>query len=304
MIDAARPRIGFAAGRQLVHSGKPDVNASLNVTATVAHTAELTAAQRAGRDIVDGLRLWPVWAALAWHDIRIRYIRTMLGPLWITVSMAASVFALGLVFSNIFNTNLADYLPFLTSGLLIWGFISGILLEAANTFSSAQLIILSVSAPYSMHVYRAVLRQIIIFGHNVLVFVGVVLVVGVPVTPATLLFFPALALVCIIMAWITLVLALVGTRFRDLQPIITTILQLFFFVTPLIWDRNQLAGRAHPIWIDINPFYHLIEIMRAPMLGKMPPLLTIAAVLVMAIGGWFATYALFARFRRRIPYWL
>lgn len=304
MIDAARPRIGFAAGRQLVHSGKPDVDASLNGTATVAQTAELTAAQRAGRDIVDGLRLWPVWVALAWHDIRIRYIRTMLGPLWITVSMAASVFALGLVFSSIFNTNLGDYLPFLTSGLLIWGFISGILLEAATTFSSAQLIILSVSAPYSMHIYRAVLRQIIIFGHNVLVFVGVVLVVGVPVTPATLLFLPGLALVCIIMAWITLVLALVGTRFRDLQPIITTILQLFFFVTPLIWDRSQLAGRAHPIWIDINPFYHLVEIMRAPMLGKMPPLLTIAAVLVMAIGGWLATYALFARFRRRIPYWL
>ena len=93
-----------------------------------------------------------------------------------------------------------------------------------------------------------------------------------PVTPATLLFFPALILVCIIMAWVTLMLALIGTRFRDLQPIIATILQLFFFVTPLIWDRDQIAGRAHPIWVDINPFYHIIEIMRAPMLGKVPPL--------------------------------
>src|SRR5207248_5929330 len=137
----------------------------------------------------------PVWAALAWHDIRIRYIRTLLGPLWITVSMAASVFALGLVFSNIFNTNLADYLPYLTAGLLIWGLISGVLLEAAPTFSNAEVIILSVSAPYSMHVYRSVLRQIIIFGHNVLVYAGVILVVGVSVTSATLLFFPALILV-------------------------------------------------------------------------------------------------------------
>ena len=278
-----------------------DANAATAATAT---TKELTAAQRASRDIVDGLKLWPVWGALAWHDIRIRYIRTLLGPLWITVSMAVSVFALGLVFSKIFNTDLSSYLPFLTAGLLIWGFISGILLEAAATFPNAQLIILSVSAPYSMHAYRGVLRQIIIFGHNVLVYVGVVLVVGVAVTPATLLFFPALILLCIIMAWVTLMLALIGTRFRDLQPIITTILQLFFFVTPLIWDRDQLAGRAHPIWVDINPFYHMVEIMRAPMLGKVPPLLTVAAVVAMAVGGWIATYAMFTRFRRRIPYWL
>jgi homopolymeric O-antigen transport system permease protein len=130
------------------------------------------------------------------------------------------------------------------------------------------------------------------------------LVVGVSVTPATLLFIPGLVLVCIIMAWVTLMLALIGTRFRDLQPIITTILQLLFFVTPLIWDREQLAGRAHPIRVDINPFYHLVEIMRAPLLGKVPPLLTVVAVLVIAVGGWGATYAMFARFRRRVPYWL
>lgn len=280
------------------------MDAILDANATTATTVELTAAQRAHRDIVDGLNLWPVWGALAWHDTRIRYVRTLLGPLWITVSMAVSVFALGFVFSKIFNTDLTTYLPFLTAGLLIWGFISGVLLEAAATFPSAQLIILSVSAPYSMHAYRGVLRQIIIFGHNVLVYLGVVLFVGVSVTPATLLFFPALILVCIVMAWVTLMVALIGTRFRDLQPIITTILQLFFFITPLIWDRDQLAERAHPIWVDINPFYHLVEIMRAPMLGKVPSLLTVAVVVAIAIGGWIATYAMFARFRRRIPYWL
>jgi lipopolysaccharide transport system permease protein len=280
------------------------VDVVLNANPGVTSSAEKSAAWRARQDIIDGLRRWPVWTALAWHDIRIRYIRTMLGPLWITVSMAVFVFALGFVFSGIFNTSIRDYLPFLTAGLLVWGLISGILLEAATTFSNAQLIILSVSAPYSMHIYRAVLRQVIIFGHNILVFIGVILVVGVPVTPATLLFFPGLALVCITLAWINLVVALIGSRFRDLQPIISSVLQLLFFLTPLIWDRGLLVGKAHPMWVDANPFYHLIEIMRAPLLGKAPSLLTIAAVVAMAIVGWFLTYVLFARFRRRIPYWL
>jgi lipopolysaccharide transport system permease protein len=138
----------------------------------------------------------------------------------------------------------------------------------------------------------------------VLVFVGVILIVGVPVTPATLLVFPGLLLLCIILAWVNLFLALIGTRFRDLQPIISSVLQLLFFLTPLIWERGQISGKAHSLWVDANPFYHLIEIMRAPMLGRPPSLLTIAAVLAIAIVGWYLTYLLFARFRRRIPYWL
>jgi len=263
-----------------------------------------SAAWRARNDIIEGLKRWPVWSSLAWHDIRIRYIRTMLGPFWISVSMAVFVFAMGFVYSAIFNTNYHEYLPFLTAGLLVWGLISGILMEAGSTFSVVQFIILSVSAPYSMHIYRAVLRQLIIFAHNAIVFVGVVIIAGVPVTPATLLFFPGLILLCITMAWINLVVAMVGARFRDLQPIIASVLQLLFFLTPLIWDRKQLGGKAHDLWIDANPFYHLVEVVRAPLLGKVPPLLSVVAVVAMAVLGWYAAYLLFVRFRRRIPYWL
>jgi len=280
------------------------VDAAVNANTPVVSNAVRSHAWRARHDIIDGLQRWPVWASLAWHDIRIRYVRTMLGPLWITVSMAVFVFAMGLVFSTIFNSDFHEYLPFLTAGLLVWGLISGILLEAGSTFSVVQFIILSVSAPYSMHIYRAVLRQVIIFGHNALVFIAVILIAGVPVTWATLLFFPALLLLCITLAWINLVVAMVGARFRDLQPIIGSLLQLVFFLTPLIWDRHLLAGKAHDLLIDGNPFYHLVEVVRAPLLGKMPPRLTIVAVVAMAVVGWFVTFLLFARFRRRIPYWL
>jgi len=282
--------------------GNAEVDAVLNTN--IEGAAMKSAAWRARYDIIEGLKRWPVWSSLAWHDIRIRYIRTMLGPLWITVSMAVFVFAMGFVFSRILNTEIHEYVPFFTAGFLVWGLISGILNEASNTFSLASTIILSVSAPYSMHVYRAVLRQLIIFGHNALVFIGVVMLIGVPVTPATLLFFPALALLCVTLAWMNLVVALVGVRFRDLQPIITSVLQLVFFLTPLMWDRGLLSGKAHPLWVDANPFYHLVDIVRAPLLGKAPSLLTVVSVLAMAIVGWYLTYLLYVRFRRRVPYWL
>jgi len=245
-----------------------------------------------------------MWSALAWHDLRIRYSRTMLDPLWITVSMAIFVLALALVFSGIFNTAFHQYLPYLTAGLLVWGMISGVFVESATTFTAAQPIILSIASPYSIHVFRALLKQIVIFGHNLLVFVGVAIVFGVPVTWATLLFVPGFILVCITLAWINLFVALIGCRFRDLQPIISSFLQLVFFLTPLIWDRGIVAGKAHALWIDANPFYHLIEVVRAPMLGMAPPLASMVAVLAMAIIGWTITFLFFARFRRRIPYWL
>src|SRR5262249_18316337 len=130
------------------------------------------------------------------------------------------------------------------------------------------------------------------------------LIAGVPVTWATLLFVPALLLVCVTMAWMNLVIAMVGARFRDLQPIIGSVLQLVFFVTPLIWDRHLVVGKVHDLFVDANPFYHLVEIMRAPLLGRAPSSLTIATVTMMAVVGWYITYLLFVRFRRRIPYWL
>jgi lipopolysaccharide transport system permease protein len=280
------------------------VDAVLKPNTQVISPVAISHAWRARRDIIDGLKLWPVWTALAWHDIRIRYIRTMLGPLWITVSMGVTVLALGLVFSGVFKTQLSEYLPFLTAGLLIWGFLSSVLTESATTFSNAVTVILSISAPYSMHIYRAVLRQLIIFGHNVLVFAAVVLFVGVPVTSATLLFIPGMLLITIVMTWINLLVAMVGCRFRDLQPIIASVLQLVFFLTPLIWDRGVLPAGASHAWIDANPFYHLIEIARAPLLGKVPGQLTIIYVIALAVVGWGLTYLVFIRFRRRIPYWL
>src|SRR5262249_42367303 len=162
----------------------------------------------------------------AWQDLRIRYIRTMLGPLWITASMAIFVLALGIVFSGIFSTEIKTYLPYLTAGFLVWGLISGVLVEATTTFTTAQPIILSVAAPYSIHVFRALLKQVIIFGHNLLVFIVVMAIFGVPLTWATLLFVPGLILVCATLAWINLTVALIGCRFRDLQPIISAFLQL------------------------------------------------------------------------------
>jgi ABC-type polysaccharide/polyol phosphate export permease len=73
-------------------------------------------------------------------------------------------------------------------------------------------------------------------------------------------------------------------------------------VTPIIWHPSLLAGRQRII--NFNPFYHFIELLRAPMLDTIPAAITWAAVLGITAVGWLVTVLVFWRYRRRIAYWI
>src|SRR5262249_38991878 len=87
---------------------------------------------RARADLVGGLRRWELWGTLGWRDIRQRYRRSTLGPFWLTISMGVMVAALGLVYAELFGHTLADYLPQLALGLIVWSFISTPIVDGCN----------------------------------------------------------------------------------------------------------------------------------------------------------------------------
>ena len=127
------------------------------------------------RDIVDGAALWPLWGKLGWNDILQRYRRSLLGPLWLTASMAIMVIALGVVYGKIFKVPLNDFIPFLCLGLLVWGFISTTLMEAGGLFTGSESYIKQIRLPYSVYVYRFIWSKIIIFAHNFVIYFGILL---------------------------------------------------------------------------------------------------------------------------------
>ena len=88
-----------------------------------------------------------------------------------------------------------------------------------------------------------------------------------------------------------------------IQQVITTVLQVAMFVTPIFWSADQLGGRARAL-VDFNLLYHLVDVVRAPLLGHAPSTLTYFSVLAAALLGWSLTFVVFSRFRRRIPYWI
>jgi lipopolysaccharide transport system permease protein len=256
-------------------------------------------------DLKCGFEKWRIWLALAYQDIRIRYRRSVLGPFWLTLSMAISTYSMGYLYSHLFHTDLQIYFPFLVSGVLSWTLISGSLLELIDGLAGAEAMIKQIKLPYSLHIHRIAARHMLIFFHNFLVIIPVIAIFHhvAKINFNTLLLIPSLILVYINSVTYGLILGIIGARYRDVSQIIKSLIQVIFFLTPIMWRPEVLpANKQFIVWF--NPFASFVQIMRAPLLGLTPALHDLAAVAVYTAAGLWLCYKLLVRCRARIGYWV
>ena len=258
--------------------------------------------QKALTDLTSGLALWPLWGRLGWYDILQRYRRSLLGPFWLTASMAIMVLALGVLFAEIFNTPVHDFLPFLCVGLLVWNFISSFLIEGGTLFTGAESHIKQIRLPYSVYVYRSSWSKLIIFAHNFVIYFGVLVYFQIWPGAVALLAIPGLLLILINGALASLYVGMLSARFRDVPQVINSVVQIIFFITPIMWKPELLQTRTYIT--DFNPFFHLLEIVRAPLLGNSPTMENYLVVLLITLINAAVVGTFFTRFRSRISYWV
>jgi lipopolysaccharide transport system permease protein len=256
------------------------------------------------RDIFAALKGYELAGVLGWQDIRQRYRRSSLGPFWLTVSMGVLIGALGLIFGTLFNSPMKEFLPFLTIGLILWTLITTVLNEGCTGFTAAEAMIKQISLPLFTHILRVLWRNLIIFAHNLIIFPLVLLVFWLPLPTTALLAIVGFMLLMLNLSWMALLLGVICTRYRDVPQIIVNLLQVFFYLTPIIWTPKLLPQRASILLLYTNPFFHLIEIVRAPLLGTLPSALNWQVGILLAIAGWAFTILFYGRFRSRISYWL
>lgn len=259
-------------------------------------------AEMALQDAVDGLSLWALWGKLGWNDILQRYRRSLLGPLWLTASMAIMVVSLGLVYSKIFKAELRDFMPFLCAGLLIWGYISSILSEAGTLFTGAESYIKQIRLPFSVYVLRFMWSKVIVFAHNFVIYFGILIYFQIWPGSVALYAIPSFLLLTINGALASIYLGMMSARFRDIPQIIASFIQIVFFITPIMWKPELLGD--HASLMTFNPFFHLVEIARAPLLGQMPSAANYFAVALITMLNAMFAIAFFVRFRARISYWV
>jgi ABC-2 type transport system permease protein len=273
-------------------------------------TAPSVSLSRALEDLRSGWQQRELWGHLGWQDIRQRYRRSILGPIWISITMAVTAVALGILYAGLFQTDLSVQLPYVLVGFIIWGFISGCISEGAEVFIANVGLITHLPAPLSVHLYRLVWRQVLFFLHNLVVYVIMLFVFPQHLHWSDLSAIPAFVLLVLNGAWVALLLGVVTTRFRDLTPITQSVVQLAFFLTPIVWMYETLLDSPNPAvaerarLAELNPFLHYIEILRRPMLGQPQELRFWVVVLLLTVVGWALTLFVLRRYRARVSYWL
>jgi ABC-2 type transport system permease protein len=259
-------------------------------------------------DITEGVRQRPLWLHLGWQDIRRRYRRSALGPLWITISMGVMVLALGILFSQLFGTPLAEKLPDVAVGLIVWNFISGCVLEGAEVFISSEGLIKQLPAPLTVHILRLVWRQTLLMGHNLLIYLVVLAIFRMPVHWTAVTVIPAIALLMVNGGWVAMLFGIVATRFRDVPPIVGSFMAMMMPVTPITWSVKEITNNGQTAWraviADANPFYHYVEIVRDPLLGEKQLFSHWAVVLMCTVLGWALAMLLARNYRARVSYWV
>jgi ABC-type polysaccharide/polyol phosphate export permease len=257
-------------------------------------------------DLVGGLRKYHLWGRLGWLEIKRRYRRTMIGPFWTCISLLLFVIVIGSVGSGLLSKQTAEYLPFLVAGMIVWVTLQSMLLESVNVFIAGGGLIRQMNFEYSILVYALVWRNFIVFAHNLLVYLLILLIFAPDKLGfANLLAIPGLIVLAVNCTWLSLLLGMVSLRFRDLQQLVMSVVQVSMFVTPLFWPPEGLEGLRRVFFVTLNPLYHLLTIVRDPLLGgKLPPVNSYIAAALITIAGGALTYAMFTKYRKRIPYWL
>ena len=259
--------------------------------------------QMAFQDLTGSVQRLSLAWSLARHDVVARYRGSILGPFWITLSMGLMVMGIGLVYAKLFGIGLREFLPLVALGIVFFGTISGIVNDGCDTFVNAANMLSQTSLPMFTFVWRTVLRNLINLAHHLVIVVAVLLFYGYwrqmnPLGGLIGLFFLVANA-----AWISMVVAIASARFRDIPQVVNSIMQFAIFITPVFWPAQRLQGTKHTV-LDLNPFYHMLEAVRAPLMGQTTQPHTYSFLAVMAVMGWGLAFSVFAMTRRRIVHYL
>ena len=257
----------------------------------------------AALDVREGFGLWRLFMALGWLDIRLRYRGSLLGPFWLTLSTAVMVASLGVLYSALFKMDLREYIPFLALSMVLWGYVSTVVGEACFCFTQAEGAIRSIRMPYTLHAARTVVRNLLVLAHNVAVILVVYAAFDVWPGWAALWAVPGLALWVVDGLAACLLLGALCARFRDIPPIVGSIMQIAFFITPVIWKPELLQG-GQADWLVFNPFYTVLEVVRGPLLGAPASEGVWASALGYSALLLLAAWTLFCRVRARLAFWV
>lgn len=253
--------------------------------------------------LYDAFLNYKTWTYLAKIEIKSKYVGSVLGPFWITITQIVLVVSIGYIYGGLFNIPPERYMPFLTCGLISWSLISGILNEGTRCFGSNKAFINEIKVNPLIFCYKIVLGNFIIFIHNSIAIIFIFLLTGYEFSILMLFGLIGLFFILINGVLAIITIGIICERFRDIPSLISNVLQISFFITPIIWDPITFKSRVIII-LKLNPFFHFIEATRSPLLGRMPDVDIYFILMAITLVNFLIASIIYNKFSNKIVYWI
>ena len=246
---------------------------------------------------------WRIWYSLGLQDILMRYRGSVLGPFWITINTAISAFSMGYLYGILLGIDRSTFLPYFTAGIMSWNFISSTANDSTRIFRESKSYLENIPVPPVVYIFRLVFRNMVIFAHTLPVYIAVAVIYQIKIDFHILLLIPTLFILCSNAIFYGTVIAFMSARFPDVGSIVSNILQILFFITPIMWSPDKLPPQYH-LFLSLNPFYYFVNLIRNPLLGLSFDLKDAMGVAILTALGLLLFAAVIKTYSRRVIFWL
>lgn len=256
------------------------------------------------RDWFLSLGQWHLWMHLGWQDLLRQYRRSFLGPAWIAINTAIFTAAFGWIGAQLFNQDVKSYIPYFCLGNVFFGFLTSVFNEGCKTYIDSAAFLKQSSYPKFIFVLRVVWRNLLLLAHQIPLILIVLWIGGLLGQSLWLLWLGGMLLTVASAVMAVALLGAISTRFRDIPMVVGSILQIAFFITPVIWRPTQLSAGHSSAFIALNPLAAWLELLRAPLMGQAPQITAWVTASIAFLVLTLLCIAVYLAVRRRINYWL
>ncbi len=256
-------------------------------------------------DVIRAIQLWRIWVRLGIQDVRLRFRRSTIGAMWIFINLTIVVLTLGFIYGTLFKQDLSRFLPLLTAGLVTWGYLTSSIIEGGNAFVASEGYVKQIGLPIYVYILRFFVSISLTSLISLAAYLVVALIYRVQIDWGILWAIPGMVLLALISLLAITIFAYLNARFRDVSHLAASLMQVLFYVTPIIWPAELLRERGVGQVIDLNPFYHIVEVVRRPLLSSEladPINYLVVGLIIVVMGGMAAWLVWF--YHRRIVFFL
>jgi ABC-type polysaccharide/polyol phosphate export permease len=257
------------------------------------------------KDFILAFKAWRIFCLIGITDIQKRYARSKLGQWWLTLSLAINIAMLSFVWSNLFHIPIKDYVPYITCGLIMWTYISGCITESCQLYVVYSGYVKELNISKLSYCNSLFVKNLVVLAHNIPVLIGVFVVFQHETSLESIwLTFAGLTLTTMFLYGVSLTLAILGLRFRDIANIVQSLMQVMIYITPVLWKLGSMNPDVQNILLTFNPFAIFMIICRDTIIGEAVPTEIWSSAITYTVVALLVAAMMFAKFRRRLPYWL